>query len=541
MLPTFVIGLREGLEAALIVSIVATFLKRRGESLKAMWWGVIAAILISIAVGVTLELVAQALPQREQEMLETVIGAVAVIFVTTMILWMRDHARSMKTDLEQEADAALAKGKSSRAGGGGRAMALMAFLAVLKEGFESAVFLLATFQASSSVGPAALGSVLGFVLAALIGWGLYTGGVRMNLGRFFKITGPFLVFVAAGLVVSCLRTAHEATWIQIGQQRTVDLSWLAQPGTIRSALITGVLGIPADPRVIEVIGYFLFLLPMLAVLLWPARWTPGPALAPRVSFGFAAGLALVAIGMAAFVRLPAAEVPASRVTTADGSELSFEQTDDAHAKLTVGGQGGSEGSGSSGGQRGSGDASGTTSYEFGPDDVSTSSGSTAFRTWKTSREPDLGAAKKQRLTIDQLLELNGGRLPVGVNAQRNPGPFTAELAAGANASVTTYDGGIVDAQVAPNTIVKLSGGGLETQKVITLTGGAAGLDPEAAQATKDGITGAKLQAKELMLYKVWLPVVLVLAALYAGYVGYSQRRQLARSTATAEPSTRNGS
>ena len=92
MLPTFVIGLREGLEAALIVSIIATFLRRNGASLRGMWLGVVAGVLLSIAVGVVLDIVEQSLPQAEQEGMETVIGLIAVFFVTGMIVWMRQHA-----------------------------------------------------------------------------------------------------------------------------------------------------------------------------------------------------------------------------------------------------------------------------------------------------------------------------------------------------------------------------------------------------------------------------------------------------------------
>ena len=100
MLPTFVIGLREGLEAALIVSIIATFLRRNGAGLRGMWVGVAAGVALSIIVGVVLRVIEQSLPQAQQEGMETVIGLVAVFFVTVMILWMRTHARFMKRDLE---------------------------------------------------------------------------------------------------------------------------------------------------------------------------------------------------------------------------------------------------------------------------------------------------------------------------------------------------------------------------------------------------------------------------------------------------------
>jgi high-affinity iron transporter len=210
VLATLVIGLREGLEAALIVGIIAAFLRRNGRGLGPMWLGVGLAVGAGIAVGVALWLLESALPQAQQEALETVIGAVAVVFVTGMLLWMNRHARSMKRELETSAGAALHDG-------GAWALAAMAFLAVLKEGFETSVFLLATFRAAQSAGLAAGGAVLGIAIAVGIGWGVYAGGVRIDLGRFFRITGAFLVLVAAGLVLTAVRTAHEAGWIVAGQ------------------------------------------------------------------------------------------------------------------------------------------------------------------------------------------------------------------------------------------------------------------------------------------------------------------------------------
>ena len=121
---TFLIGLREGLEAALIVGIVAAFLKRNGKSVRPMLAGVGVAVAISIAGGVALNLLSEALPQRQQEMLETVIGAIAVVFVTTMIIWMNRNASALKGELEREAQQAITTG-------GSLALATMAFLAVL--------------------------------------------------------------------------------------------------------------------------------------------------------------------------------------------------------------------------------------------------------------------------------------------------------------------------------------------------------------------------------------------------------------------------
>jgi high-affinity iron transporter len=269
MLPTFVIGLREGLEASLIVGIVAGFLGRQGrrDALRQVWLGVVAAVLICIVVGVVLEIISADLPQAEQEGLETVIGLFAVAMVTYMVMWMRKHSRDLKGELEGQAGAALARGSAT-------ALVVMAFLAVLREGFETAVFLLAAFQASTSPVLAGSGALIGIVLAVVLGYGIYKGGVRLNLSKFFRITGVVLVVVAAGLVMTAFHTAHEAGWVNFGQQRVADLSWLVLPGTPVSSLVTGVLGIQPYPVLIEVVAWFVYLVPLRVYLLWPQG---GPA------------------------------------------------------------------------------------------------------------------------------------------------------------------------------------------------------------------------------------------------------------------------
>ena len=264
MLPTFVIGLREGLEAALIVGIIAAFLAQQGrkDALRQVWIGVGIAVVLCVIIGVALRVVSQQLPQQGQEGLETVVGALAVIMVTYMVLWMAKHSRGLKRELEGAAASALAQGSTA-------ALVGMAFLAVLREGFETAVFLLALTQASGNASLSLLGAVLGILVAAAIGYGIYKGGVRLNLSRFFRITGVVLVIVAAGLVMSTLHAGFEAHWISFGQQRAVDLSWLVVQGTPLYSLFSGVLGVQPYPTVIEVTGWLIYTVPMLAYVLWP--------------------------------------------------------------------------------------------------------------------------------------------------------------------------------------------------------------------------------------------------------------------------------
>ena len=278
VLATFVIGLREGLEAALIVGIVAGFLRQRGEdrALRPMWLGVALAVVICLAVAVILQVISADLPQQQQEGMESIIGVVAVAMITYMIIWMRRHARGMRRELESAAESALARGSTW-------ALVAMAFLAVLREGFETTVFLLAAFSSSTSPVAAGAGAALGILVSVAIGYGIYRGSVRLDLGRFFTITAAFLVLVAAGLLASAVHTAHEATWINVGQEQIADLSAVVQPGTPISSLITGVLGIQPRPTVIEFVVWLAYLVPMLAYVLWPQRRRAAAPVAPATS------------------------------------------------------------------------------------------------------------------------------------------------------------------------------------------------------------------------------------------------------------------
>ena len=287
MLPTFVIGLREGLEAALIVGIIAAFLRKQGRRDLVRWvlGGVGLAIGLCVAGGLALHAYSQNLPQRQQEGLETVIGALAVAMVTYMVVWMRRNSRNLKGQLEGLAADAL-----GGRGSAGRAMVLMAFLAVIREGVETVVFLLAAFDEASNPRSAGLGVVLGILVAVALGYGIYRGGVRINLSRFFRATGFVLVLVAAGIVVNALHTAHEAGWLQSGQGRTVDLGWLVAPGSVRASVLTGMLGIQSHPVVAEVVGWLVYLVPVGLYVTWP----PGRPVPARLLARAGAAVAVVA-------------------------------------------------------------------------------------------------------------------------------------------------------------------------------------------------------------------------------------------------------
>jgi high-affinity iron transporter len=273
MLIPFLIMLREGIEAALIVGIVASYLKQsgRGALMPAVWVGVLLATALSLFAGAGLQLLAAEFPQKQQELFEGVVGLIAVVMLTSMVFWMRKAARSIKGELQASIDKALTKG----ADGQGWALIGMVFLAVAREGLESVFFLLAVFQQSSGW-EAPVGALAGIAVSVVIGWGLYSGGVRLDLRRFFRFTGLFILLVAAGLLAGVLRKLHEGgVWNHL-QTVVFDMSEALPMDSPVGAVLSGLLGYQAAPVVGEVVVYLAFLAVALFFFLRPA-----PVLASR--------------------------------------------------------------------------------------------------------------------------------------------------------------------------------------------------------------------------------------------------------------------
>ncbi|MBU9855982.1 iron uptake transporter permease EfeU [Rahnella bonaserana] len=448
MLATFIIGLREGLEAALIVGIIAAFLRKNGKSLFAMWVGVVLALVLSVIVGIALEMTERALPQASQEGMESVIGAVAVFFVTGMIMWMNTHAHNMKKELESDAAEAISQSSAW-------ALASMAFLAVLKEGFETSVFLLATFSVAQSAMWAAVGAVTGLIVAVIIGCGLYFGGIRINLSRFFRFTGLFLILVAGGLIITSLQTAHEAGWLNIGQQRIADLSWLVPPGTVRSALITGVLGIPADPNQIQTVAWLLYIGMVSVMVYWPAHRRPAPEKAAGLSMVFAGVMALAALSLWLFyppftLQLPDsaplvsnAQTPAGQVqllVTADnGYQLSVQSAAGKITQIPLARDAAM-----------SGERAGLPTREWNT---------------KTSLTP---AGAPDVVSLDQVVALYGNRIPIGLNPAMHPGPYQAQWTVHCNVQVVAAGDALLDASGQADEVITLSGSGLQSPRTVTV-------------------------------------------------------------------------
>lgn len=263
MLVPFLIMLREGLEAALIVGIVAGYLKQtgRGAWMSLVWIGIFLAVALSLFVGAGLQFARAEFPQKAQEFFEAIVGLIAVAVLTSMVLWMRKAARSLKSELQGSIDAALS-------GSQGRDLALvgLVFFAVAREGLESVFFLLAIFQ--QSPGPAApLGALLGIFVSVALGYLIYASGVRLHLGLFFRWTGVFILFVAAGLLAGSLRHFHEAGVWNALQFVPFDLSRVLPEDGFVGSVLAGMFGYLEDPTIGEIGIYLLFLLGSLSLFL----------------------------------------------------------------------------------------------------------------------------------------------------------------------------------------------------------------------------------------------------------------------------------
>ncbi|MFI3904113.1 iron uptake transporter permease EfeU [Ochrobactrum sp. S1502_03] len=265
MLVPFLIMFREGVEAALIVGIIASYLHQTGRSawMLVVWIGVLLAIALSLAVGAILQLISAEFPQKAQELFEAIIGLIAVFVLTSMVFWMRKAARSIKAELHHSIDAAFETPTHK-----GFGLILMVFFAVAREGLESVFFLLAAFQQSEG-GEAPLGALLGVVLAAFVGYGIYRGGLKLNLRRFFRWTGVFILVIAAGILANSVMALHEAGIWNHFQTVVFDMSEILPLDSTLGSVLAGIFGYIATPTISEVVAYVGFLVPALIIFLMP--------------------------------------------------------------------------------------------------------------------------------------------------------------------------------------------------------------------------------------------------------------------------------
>jgi high-affinity iron transporter len=266
----YLIGLREGLEASLVVCILIAYLVKtdRKDALKPIWMGIGVALALALGFGCALEFGSQELTFEAQEALGGSLSIVAVGLVTWMVFWMRRTARHLKSELHGRLDAALAMGTG--------ALVATAFLAVGREGLETALFVWASVHAASDGTPRPLiGVALGLATAVFLGWLFYRGALKINLAKFFTWTGGMLVVVAAGVLAYGVHDLQEADWIPGLRNLAFDISGTIPPDSWYGTLLKGVLNFQPDPTVLQVTVWALYLVPTLAIFLAPVGFASG--------------------------------------------------------------------------------------------------------------------------------------------------------------------------------------------------------------------------------------------------------------------------
>jgi high-affinity iron transporter len=270
------IGLREGLEASLVVGILLAYLVRSGrrDLAPALWAGVATAIGIALVTGAVLTFGPKGLTFEAQEAIGGTLSLVAAGLLTWMILWMARTARHMKADLEGRLDAAFVAGP--------RAVFVVALLAVGREGLETALFLWAGAQASTSVTGPLVGALIGIAVAVVLGWAVYRGAVRLNLRRFFAWTGALLVVVAAGVVAYGVHDLQEAGILPGLGAVAYDISGVIAPSGWLGTLLAGLVTFTPAPTWLQVGSWSVYLVGV-GTLYVRQVWGPGSRPAARPS------------------------------------------------------------------------------------------------------------------------------------------------------------------------------------------------------------------------------------------------------------------
>ncbi len=249
MLPSFVLALREGLEAALIIGIVLGALRKihRAELGRHVWLGTLSAVVISVFLALVLRSVGLSLEGTAEAVFEGITMLLAAGVLTWMIFWMSSQARHIKAELETGVRRAVFEG-------GQTALFSLAFLAVMREGIELALFLTAASLATDSQQVLG-GALLGLGTSALLGWSLFASIVKLDLRRFFQVTGLLLILFAAGLVAHGVHEFNEAGWIPSVIEHVWDINFLVNEDSIVGQVLSALFGYNGNPSLTEVIAY----------------------------------------------------------------------------------------------------------------------------------------------------------------------------------------------------------------------------------------------------------------------------------------------
>jgi high-affinity iron transporter len=277
MLATYLIGLREGLEATLVVSILIAFLVKseRKDRLPQVWIGVGTAIVISVVFGWLLSYTETTLlsDYKGQELFEAVTSIAAVCFVTWMIFWMRRAARGIAGELRNKLEDALAVGSF--------AVGFMAFLAVVREGLETSLIFYSAVQGANLNGGPLYALIGGIATAIAIGYLMFATAVRINLATFFTITGSLLILVAAGIFKYGVHDLQESQVLPGIGNIAYHVGGVLDPSTWYATLLAGMFNITPEPTVLEVIAWAAYGIPVLVLFLWRPRRKPVPQPAPE--------------------------------------------------------------------------------------------------------------------------------------------------------------------------------------------------------------------------------------------------------------------
>ena len=265
MLANFLIGLREGLEAALVVGILIAYVTKLGrrDVLPRIWMGVALAVLLSLGLGAVLTFGAYGLSFEAQELIGGLLSIVATAFVTWMIFWMLRAARGLSRELRSEVDSHLS--------GAGWGLVLVAFLAVGREGIETALFIWAAVQASGSTTFPLIGAALGILVAIVLGWLIYRGVLRINLTKFFTYTGVFLIIVAGGVLAYGVHDLQEAGFLPGLNNLAFNVSAVIPPDSWYGTLLKGIFNFSPATTWLEAIAWVAYVVPVLTIFITDVR------------------------------------------------------------------------------------------------------------------------------------------------------------------------------------------------------------------------------------------------------------------------------
>ncbi len=265
MLGNFLIGLREGLEAAIVVSILIAYLIKinRRDQIRSVWIGVGLALVLCIGFTAALAVTSTTLSDSAEEAFAGVVSLLAVGTVTWMIFWMKKATRALSGELRRGVDQALVTGAS--------ALVTLAFVAVAREGLETAIFIWSTIQATGVTAGPVFGAILGLLTAVALGFLIYNQTVKLNISTFFRWTGVLLILVAAGVLMYAIHEFQELGWLPGEDNIAFDVSSTIPPESWYGSVLKGAINFTPAPSVLQVVAWFAYVIPVTVLYFLPPK------------------------------------------------------------------------------------------------------------------------------------------------------------------------------------------------------------------------------------------------------------------------------